>query len=68
MTATPSSPTCHCRPNASPANACAHWPRSKGHPGTETPAALFLCTHNAGRSQTALGFFTALVADLDLTA
>jgi arsenate reductase (thioredoxin) len=24
------------------------------------PAVLFLCTHNAGRSQMALGFFTAL--------
>ncbi|KAA0082470.1 arsenate reductase ArsC [Mycolicibacterium sp. P9-64] len=25
-----------------------------------TPAVLFLCTHNAGRSQMALGFFNAL--------
>ncbi len=27
------------------------------------PVALFLCTHNAGRSQMALGFFTHLAAD-----
>jgi protein-tyrosine-phosphatase len=26
----------------------------------KTPAVLFLCTHNAGRSQMALGFFNAL--------
>ncbi|NKY53916.1 arsenate reductase ArsC [Nocardia vermiculata] len=30
----------------------------EGHPGTGTPAVLFLCTHNAARSQMALGFFT----------
>jgi arsenate reductase (thioredoxin) len=33
----------------------------KHHDGT--PVALFLCTHNAGRSQMALGFFTHLAAD-----
>jgi protein-tyrosine-phosphatase len=27
------------------------------------PAVLFLCVHNAGRSQMALGFFTALAGD-----
>ena len=27
------------------------------------PTVLFLCTHNAGRSQMALGFFTALAGD-----
>lgn|GEM_PF-3410570 len=27
------------------------------------PTVLFLCTHNAGRSQTALGFFTHLAGD-----
>ncbi|UQU67505.1 arsenate reductase ArsC [Couchioplanes caeruleus] len=27
------------------------------------PVVLFLCTHNAGRSQMALGFFTALAGD-----
>ncbi|MCX2714515.1 arsenate reductase ArsC [Mycolicibacterium sp. J2] len=27
------------------------------------PAVLFLCTHNAGRSQMALGFFTALAGE-----
>jgi arsenate reductase (thioredoxin) len=27
------------------------------------PTVLFLCTHNAGRSQTALGFFEALTGD-----
>jgi protein-tyrosine-phosphatase len=30
---------------------------------TGTPVVLFLCTHNAGRSQMALGFFTHLAAD-----
>jgi hypothetical protein len=28
-----------------------------------TPVALFLCTHNAGRSQMALGFFAHLAGD-----
>jgi protein-tyrosine-phosphatase len=28
-----------------------------------TPAVLFLCVHNAGRSQMALGFFTHLAGD-----
>ena len=27
------------------------------------PTVLFLCTHNAGRSQMALGFFTELAGD-----
>jgi arsenate reductase len=27
------------------------------------PAVLFLCTHNAGRSQMALGFFNRLAGD-----
>ena len=30
---------------------------------TEKPTVLFLCTHNAGRSQMALGFFTHLAGD-----
>lgn len=30
---------------------------------TSTPTVLFLCTHNAGRSQMALGFFTHLAGD-----
>ncbi|MFD0364341.1 arsenate reductase ArsC [Nocardia sp. GCM10030253] len=30
---------------------------------TGTPTVLFLCTHNAGRSQMALGFFTHLAGD-----
>ncbi|MDQ2707711.1 MAG: arsenate reductase ArsC [Actinomycetota bacterium] len=30
---------------------------------TDTPVVLFLCTHNAGRSQMALGFFTHLAGD-----
>ena len=30
---------------------------------TGRPAVLFLCTHNAGRSQMALGFFNHLAAD-----
>lgn len=29
----------------------------------EKPTVLFLCTHNAGRSQMALGFFTRLAGD-----
>ena len=28
-----------------------------------TPTVLFLCTHNAGRSQMALGFFSRLAGD-----
>jgi len=31
---------------------------------TGTPIVLFLCTHNAGRSQMALGFFTHLAGEL----
>jgi arsenate reductase len=30
---------------------------------TEAPTVLFLCTHNAGRSQMALGFFQLLAGD-----
>ncbi len=30
---------------------------------TDRPTVLFLCTHNAGRSQMALGFFTHLAGD-----
>lgn len=30
---------------------------------SDIPAVLFVCTHNAGRSQMALGFFTRLVGD-----
>jgi arsenate reductase len=33
----------------------------KGHDGK--PIVLFLCTHNAGRSQMAMGFFTHLAGD-----
>jgi protein-tyrosine-phosphatase len=33
---------------------------------TGTPVVLFLCTHNAGRSQMALGFFTQLAGDTPL--
>ncbi|PPI91604.1 arsenate reductase ArsC [Nocardia nova] len=35
----------------------------EGHPGTGAPAVSFLCTHNAGRSQMALGFFTHFAGD-----
>ncbi|WP_280499701.1 arsenate reductase ArsC, partial [Nocardia farcinica] len=35
--------------------------QAKAHTGT--PTVLFLCTHNAGRSQMALGFFTQLAGD-----
>jgi arsenate reductase len=30
---------------------------------TDTPTVLFLCTHNAGRSQMALGYFNYLAGD-----
>jgi arsenate reductase len=35
----------------------------EGKAMTGTPTALFLCTHNAGRSQMALGFFQRLAGD-----
>ncbi|MFD0366179.1 arsenate reductase ArsC [Nocardia sp. GCM10030253] len=35
----------------------------EGKAHTGTPTVLFLCTHNAGRSQMALGFFTHLAGD-----
>lgn len=35
----------------------------EGKAMTGTPVALFLCIHNAGRSQMALGFFTQLAGD-----
>jgi arsenate reductase len=35
----------------------------EGKAGTGTPVVLFLCTHNAGRSQMAMGFFTHLAGD-----
>ena len=34
--------------------------RAEGHSAKDIPAVLFLCTHNAGRSQMALGWFTHL--------
>jgi arsenate reductase len=37
--------------------------RVEGHHRDGKPVVLFLCTHNAGRSQMALGFFTALAGD-----
>jgi arsenate reductase len=37
--------------------------RVEGHHQDGKPVVLFLCTHNAGRSQMALGFFTALAGD-----
>ena len=39
----------------------------EGHGGDGKPVVLFLCTHNAGRSQMALGFFTHHAGD-DATA
>ena len=39
----------------------------EGHIGDGKPVVLFLCTHNAGRSQMALGFFTHHAGD-DATA
>jgi protein-tyrosine-phosphatase len=37
--------------------------RVEGKTTDTTPTVLFLCTHNAGRSQMALGFFTHLAGD-----
>ncbi|MDO3646090.1 arsenate reductase ArsC [Nocardia mangyaensis] len=37
--------------------------RVEGKANTGKPTVLFLCTHNAGRSQMALGFFTHLAGD-----
>jgi arsenate reductase len=37
--------------------------RVEGHHRDGRPVALFICTHNAGRSQMALGFFTHLAGD-----
>ncbi|MFJ2837408.1 arsenate reductase ArsC [Nocardia sp. NPDC087230] len=37
--------------------------RVEGKAHTGTPTVLFLCTHNAGRSQMALGFFNHLAGD-----
>jgi protein-tyrosine-phosphatase len=37
--------------------------RVDGHRRDGKPVVLFLCTHNAGRSQMALGFFTHLAVD-----
>lgn len=37
--------------------------RVEGHGDDGRPVALFLCTHKAGRSQMALGFFTHLTGD-----
>ncbi|MDQ2708980.1 MAG: arsenate reductase ArsC [Actinomycetota bacterium] len=37
--------------------------RIEGHSSDGRPVVLFLCTHNAGRSQMALGFFTHLAGD-----
>jgi len=36
--------------------------RVEGHSSDGKPVVLFLCTHNAGRSQIALGWFTRLAA------
>ena len=37
--------------------------RVEGHTGDQSPVVLFLCTHNAGRSQMALGFLARLAGD-----
>lgn len=37
--------------------------RIEGKSGDAKPTVLFVCTHNAGRSQIALGFFTHLAGD-----
>ena len=38
-------------------------PRAEGEVTGTKPTVLFLCTHNAGRSQMALGYFNFLAAD-----
>ena len=55
--------SCPCWPSVSPANASTPWPRVEGKSRDGRPTVLFLCTHNAGRSQMALGFFTHLAGD-----
>ncbi|MGQ0482834.1 MAG: arsenate reductase ArsC [Pseudonocardia sp.] len=37
--------------------------RVEGHRADDTPIVLFLCTHNAGRSQMAMGFFQHLAGN-----
>jgi arsenate reductase len=37
--------------------------RIEGHVSDGKPVVLFMCVHNAGRSQMALGFFTSYAAD-----
>ena len=37
--------------------------RVEGRSADERPVVLFLCTHNAGRSQIALGYFRAMAGD-----
>ena len=44
-------------------SACRRWPASKASPTTGVPTVLFLCVHNAGRSQMALGWFRRLAGD-----
>ena len=39
------------------------WPRSRAMHISGVPVVLFVCTHNAGRSQMALGFFQHLAGD-----
>lgn len=36
---------------------------STPHPGSSRPSVLFVCVHNAGRSQMAAGFLTVLAGD-----
>ena len=38
-------------------------PDSRPTPTPGTPAVLFVCVHNAGRSQMAAGYLTALAGD-----
>src|SRR5947209_4288296 len=46
--------------SSSPTRPSTH--RQERRPMPEPPAVLFLCVHNAGRSQMALGWFTHLAA------
>ena len=47
--------SCPCWPSGSPASASTPWPGSRARWTDGKPTVLFLCTHNAGRSQMALG-------------
>ena len=60
----PRSPrSCPCSPRSSPRSACARSPASTATTPSTTPGVLFLCVHNAGRSQMAAGWLRHLAGD-----